>query len=94
MADTQLPFQRSARHVLNNCAATGLQAVITGKEHLQTAAVRAQKVHRYRIPAVVSLPDKATVLPAQRDGRIDALGQSRAFEDDISALCSDLLLSH
>ncbi len=83
MADAMLPLECSHCHVFDDGPPAGLQAVITGEKHLQTAAVRGEELHGYRFAAVVPLPDEAAVFTAKGNGPIDTLGYPGAFEDDI-----------
>ena len=69
----------------------GCQPSSHGKIHPQVATVRPNKVHRYRLTAVVPLPNKAAVLAAERDFGIDTLRNSRAFEDHIGTFGSNAL---
>ena len=47
-------------------------------------------MHGDRGTAIVPLPDKTAMFTAERNGRIDALGNPRALKDDIGPLRRDL----
>ena len=64
MGYASLPPQRPHRHIPDDGSAAGLSAVIGRKEHFQSTTMRRKKVHGYRVPAVVSLPNETAVLAA------------------------------